>query len=83
MRKPVRFHTGQKDLDLKGIVTSYNNKNVLNWWQEGSPCDKVTGQDASTLPPGLNEKSSFEVFIALMCRTLKMQYEKVITIFLT
>merc|ERR1719167_2125211 len=51
MRKPVRFHTGQKDLDLKGIVTSYNNKNVLNWWQEGSPCDQVKGQDASTLPP--------------------------------
>jgi len=78
MRKPVRFHTGQNDkLGLKGVVTRYNNKNVLNWWQHGSVCDKVKGQDASTLPPGLAEDSSFEVFIALMCRTLKMNFEKV------
>ena len=77
MRKPVRFHTGQADLDLKGVVTSYNNKDILNWWQEGSVCDQVRGQDASTLPPGLNESSSFEVFIALMCRALPMKYEKV------
>lgn len=76
MRKPVRFHTGQADLDLKGVVTSYNNKDILNWWQEGSVCDQVRGQDASTLPPGLNETSSFEVFIALMCRALPMKYEK-------
>ena len=79
MRKPVRFHTGQMDkLPLKGVVTHYNNKKVLNWWQKGSVCDEVKGQDASTLPPGLNEDSSFEVFIALMCRTLKMQFEKVL-----
>ena len=78
MRKPVTFRTGQNDkLNLKGVVTQYNNKDVLNWWQEGSVCDKVKGQDASTLPPGLNETSNFEVFIALMCRTLEMKYEKV------
>ena len=77
MRKPVRFHTGQQDkLNLKGVVTSYNNKDILNWWQKGSPCDEVKGQDASTLPPGLNNSSSFEVFIALMCRTLEMSFEK-------
>jgi len=77
MRKPVRFQTGQMDkLPLKGVVTHYDNKKVLNWWQKGSACDEVKGQDASTLPPGLNEDSSFEVFIALMCRTLKMKFEK-------
>ena len=78
MRKPIRFMTGQNDkLDLKGVVTHYNGKKELNWWQPGSVCDEVKGQDASTLPPGLNENSSFEVFIALMCRTLKMNFEKV------
>jgi len=77
MRKPVRFYTGQNDkLDLKGVVTHYNGKKELNWWEQGSSCDTVKGQDASTLPPGLNEGSSFEVFIALMCRTLKMDFEK-------
>ena len=80
MRKPVRFYTGQKDLDLKGVVTRYNGKKELNWWKPGSVCDEVKGQDASTLPPGLNESDSFEVFIALMCRTLKMNFEKVRTL---
>jgi len=77
MRKPVTFLTGQNDkLNLKGVVTQYNNNDVLNWWQEGSVCDKVKGQDASTLPPGLNETANFEVFIALMCRTLEMNFDK-------
>ena len=78
MRKPVRFYTGQLDnLDMKGWVTHYNGKKELNWWQKGSTCDKVKGQDSSTLPPGLNSSTQLEVFIALMCRTLKLDFEKV------
>ena len=77
MRKPVTFRTGQNNkLNLKGVVTQYNNKDVLNWWQKGSVCDNVKGQDVSVLPPGLDETADFEVFIPLMCRTLEMNFEK-------
>jgi len=77
MRKPVQFLTGVGDLAKKGIVKSYDRRTVLNWWQPDSTCDKVKGNDGSTLPPGLNQQSEFEVFIALMCRTLKLKFEKV------
>ena len=77
MRRPVRIHTGSEDKPyLKGSITSYNSKNVLNWWQHNSVCDKVKGQDSSTLPPGLAKDSSFEVFNEQMCRTLEMSFEK-------
>jgi len=76
MRKPVQFFTGVGDLAKKGIVRSYDRKTELNWWQPGSVCDKVKGRDGSTLPPGLNQETEFEIYIALMCRTLKMQFEK-------
>ena len=39
-------------------------------------CDKVKGQDSSTLPPSLNKDMTLEIYIALMCRTINLKYEK-------
>ena len=77
MREPVRFMTGITDLGKKGIVTEYRNKNTLDWWKKDSLCDKVGGQDSSTLPPQLTEDSALNIFISLMCRGLPMEFEKV------
>ena len=77
MRESVRFMTGINDLSKKGIVTEYRNKKTLDWWKEGSHCDVVGGQDSSTLPPQLTEDTELNVFIALMCRLLPMEFEKV------
>ncbi len=77
MRKPVRFLTGTTDLSRKGIVTEYDGKKELDWWKKGSHCDAVGGQDSSTMPPGLTNQSTPDVFIALMCRSLPMVFEKV------
>ena len=55
----------------------YDGKKELEWWKQGSMCDKVGGNDGSTLPPGLNEQSEVDMWIALMCRSIKLKFEKV------
>jgi hypothetical protein len=40
-------------------------------------CDAVKGQDAGTLYPGIETEDELEIFIDLMCRTIKLKYEKV------
>lgn len=77
MREPVRFFSGVGDLSLKGVVTEYDGKDTLGWWAKDSICDKVKGQDSSTLPPGIAKEDTLDVFISLMCRGLPLQYEKV------
>ena len=77
MRKPIRFMTGVDDLGLKGIVTEYDGEKELNWWKKGSQCDAVKGQDSSTLPPQIQKEQKLEIYIALMCRTIMMEFEKV------
>ena len=52
MREPIRLHSGVNDLGNKGVVTKYNGKSTHGWWKKGSTCDKVKGQDSTTLPPG-------------------------------
>ena len=76
MRKPLRISTGEDDLNKKGVVTKYNGKTTHGWWKEGSECDRVKGQDSSTLPPSLEKDKKLDIFIALMCRTIRMEYEK-------
>ena len=58
-------------------MVEYDGKRTLDWWATDSTCDKVKGNDGSTLPPGLNSDSEIDIWIALMCRTLRMTYEKV------
>ena len=55
----------------------YDGKKELEWWKQGTMCDKVGGNDGSTLPPGLNEQSEVDMWIALMCRSIKLKFEKV------
>jgi hypothetical protein len=76
MREPITFYTGVTDLMKKGYVYKYNGKTTLNWWTPGSSCDAVKGQDAGTLYPGLEPDHELEIFIDLMCRTIKLGFEK-------
>ncbi|CAB4062339.1 SCARB1 [Lepeophtheirus salmonis] len=51
-------------------VLAYDGKTELGWWKKGSTCDKVRGQDSSTLPPSLARDMNLEIFIALMYSSL-------------
>jgi len=76
LRKPLKIHHGMADLSKKGWVEEFDNSPTLNWWKAGSECDKLGGQDSSTLPPGWEKTQSMDMFISLMCRRIKLNYEK-------
>lgn len=76
MRKPIEFLTGEMDPAFKGIVTKFDGKPTLDWWKKDSECDRVKGQDASTLPPLIKDDQTLQVFISLMCRTIDLEYER-------
>ena len=91
LRKPVTIRHGQGALDRlvlrmfdrmaslefcrKGWVEQFDGSSTLGWWKAGSSCDTVGGQDGPTLPPGL-DKHPLEMFISLMCRKIKLEFEK-------
>jgi len=76
LRKPLKIQHGVADLSKKGWVEEFDSSTSLNWWKPGSECDKVGGQDSSTLPPGWEKTQSMDMFISLMCRRIKLEYEK-------
>jgi len=76
LRKPITVHHGMAELSKKGLVEQFNNEVNFGWWQEGSSCDQVGGQDGPTFAPELNMIQEMEVFISIMCRKLSLKYEK-------
>lgn len=76
LRKPVRIHHGMADMSMKGWVKEFDDSPTLNWWQEGSECDKLGGFDGATLPPGLGQSDVIDMFISLMCRKIDLKFEK-------
>ena len=68
LRKPLKIHHGMADLSKKGWVEEFNSEKYLKWWKPESECDKVGGQDSSTLPPAWKKDQVMDMFISLMCR---------------
>lgn len=76
LRKPIKIHHGMDDLSKKGWVEEFDGKKTLDWWVPGSKCDEVGGQDTSTLPPGWTKDKSLDFYTSLMCRRIKLDFEK-------
>jgi len=74
IRKPLKIHHGMGDLSKKGWIEEFDGKKSFGWWQEGSKCDEVGGQDTSTLPPSWTKDMSLDFFTSLMCRRLKLDF---------
>jgi len=74
IRKPLKIHHGMGDLSKKGWIEEFDGKTSFGWWQEGSKCDEVGGQDTSTLPPSWTKDMSLDFFTSLMCRRLKLDF---------
>eukprot|EP00092_Neocalanus_flemingeri_P046420 GFUD01052219.1.p1 GENE.GFUD01052219.1~~GFUD01052219.1.p1 ORF type:complete len:595 (-),score=120.44 GFUD01052219.1:139-1923(-) len=79
IRKPVTINHGMKDLSMKGWVEQFDSSTTLGWWEDGSTCDQVGGQDGATLPPSVSQYQEMEMFISLMCRKINLQFEKITT----
>ena len=76
LRKPVKIQHGMAELSKKGWVEEFDSSPTMNWWQPGSSCDKLGGQDGATLPPGIMKTDAMDMFISLMCRRINLEYEK-------
>lgn len=76
LRKAIKLHHGVGSLESKGRIVEYDDSASLNWWQPGSVCDTVGGQDSATLPPGVKKEEDLDIFIALMCRRITMRHEQ-------
>lgn len=77
LRKAIKMHHGAADITKKGYMEEYDNSPNMNWWQPGSQCDSVVGaQDGATLPPGVSRNETLDIFIALMCRKILLEYEE-------
>ena len=76
LRKAVTINHGIEDLSRKGWVERYDDSQWLHWWEAGSDCDKVGGQDGGSLPPGVTREQHMQMFIDLMCRKINLEYEK-------
>jgi len=76
LRKPVRIHHGMADLSKKGWVKEFDGSPNMNWWKKDSECDRLGGFDGATLPPGLDQSATIDMFISLMCRKLDLVFEK-------
>jgi len=76
LRKSKKIHHGMDDLAKKGWIEEFDGKKTLDWWVPGSKCDEVGGQDASTLPPLWTRDMTYDFYTPLMCRRIKLFYEK-------
>eukprot|EP00092_Neocalanus_flemingeri_P072462 GFUD01089209.1.p1 GENE.GFUD01089209.1~~GFUD01089209.1.p1 ORF type:complete len:607 (+),score=119.83 GFUD01089209.1:142-1962(+) len=79
IRKPVTINHGMKDLSMKGWVEQFDSSTTLGWWEDGSTCDQVGGQDGATLPPSVSQYQEMVMFISLMCRKINLKFEKITT----
>lgn len=76
LREAIKMHTGVADIEMKGRMETFKGSPSMNWWKPGSQCDNVVGaQDGATLPPGLPRDKDLDIFIALMCRRITLEYE--------
>ena len=57
-------------------MEEFDSSPTMNWWQPGSSCDKLGGQDGATLPPGIMKTDAMDMFISPMCRRINLEYEK-------
>jgi len=76
LRKPLKVHHGVDDVSRKGWLEEFDGSRTLGWWEPGSECDAVAGQDSSTLPPWPDRTKPIQMFISLMCRSIRLDWEQ-------
>ncbi|KAH8261290.1 hypothetical protein KR044_006754 [Drosophila immigrans] len=77
----VQLNTGEDDISKFSIITQFNGKPQLDFW-EGDECNRIDGSEPSMFSPTLlQERSSVHVFLQVLCRKVPLHFEKEETIF--
>lgn len=64
----------ENSLDLNKVV-EFNNKTVMKIWPTNE-CNKIKGTESSVYHPLLEEKETLYGYVPLLCRELKIVYDK-------
>jgi scavenger receptor class B protein 1 len=73
----VTMRTGKNNLREKGRIVTVEGVPQLNFWQEGSKCDTLAGdQDLTALPAISPGRRSVDLYMDIMCRSVRMVEEK-------
>uniref|UniRef100_A0A1A9WI63 Scavenger receptor class B member 1 n=1 Tax=Glossina brevipalpis TaxID=37001 RepID=A0A1A9WI63_9MUSC len=77
----LQINTGEDDLRKFGVVTQFNGMPLLDFWSE-EECNRIDGSEPTMFPPHLVEnRSTLNVFLQVLCRKIPLKFEKQVTIF--
>ena len=60
-------------------MISYQDNDMLGFWNSSVSCNLIHGRDPGTLTTGLDKQKDLQLYFANMCRGMKFQYRKTVT----
>ncbi|XP_030558448.1 lysosome membrane protein 2 [Drosophila novamexicana] len=77
----VQLNTGEDDISKFSIITQFNGKPQLDFWQ-GDECNRIDGSEPSMFSPTeLQTRNPVYVFLQVLCRKVPLHFEKEETIY--
>ncbi|XP_034478600.1 lysosome membrane protein 2 [Drosophila innubila] len=77
----VQLNTGEDDISKFSIITQFNGKPQLDFW-EGDECNSINGSEPSMFSPSiLQERRPVNVFLQVLCRKVPLHFEREETIY--
>ncbi|XP_016946835.1 lysosome membrane protein 2 [Drosophila biarmipes] len=77
----VQINTGEDDITKFSIITQFNGMPQLDYW-EGEECNRIDGSEPSMFSPHLlQDRSTVNVFLQVLCRKVPLHFEKEATIY--
>ncbi|XP_017044996.1 scavenger receptor class B member 1 [Drosophila ficusphila] len=77
----VQLNTGEDDITKFSIITQFNGMPQLDYW-EGEECNRIDGSEPSMFSPHLlQDRSTVNVFLQVLCRKVPLHFEKEVTIY--
>ncbi|EDW49298.1 lysosome membrane protein 2 [Drosophila sechellia] len=77
----VQLNTGEDDITKFSIITQFNGMPQLDYW-EGDECNRIDGSEPSMFSPHLlQDRSTVNVFLQVLCRKVPLHFEKEVTIY--
>jgi len=71
--------TGSENVQEVGQVYAWNDQTELDFWQNGTKCNRIMGTDGSTFHPDIKRDETLYIFNRDLCRALPLVYQEDVT----
>ncbi|KAI5626016.1 platelet glycoprotein 4 [Silurus asotus] len=71
---PYNVFTGKDDIRKVSTVDSWNNEQILSYWND-TYCNMINGTDGSSFSPFLDKKTPLYFFSSDICRSVSAEFE--------